>query len=117
MSSRLRRSLVLTTLLALLLGLAGAAAPSGLAANPTNTTIAGIDVDATTIPQLEQLMNSHRLNAVDLTNFYLAAHPPAQPDAARGDHRQPDGARRRTSGRRRRGAAATTVHCSGFRSS
>jgi amidase len=77
MSSRLRRSLVLTTLLALLLGLSGAAAPTGVAApigpvgNPTNTKLAGIDVDATTIPQLEQLMNAHRLNSVDLTNFYL----------------------------------------------
>ncbi len=71
MSSRLRQSLVLTTLLALLLALAGAAARSSLAANPPNTTIAGVDVDATTIPQLEQLMNSHRLNAIDLMNFYL----------------------------------------------
>jgi amidase len=77
MSSRLRRSLLLTTLLALLLAVSGAAAPTGaaapigLAGNPTNTKLAGIDVDATTIPQLEQLMNAHRLNAVDLTNFYL----------------------------------------------
>src|SRR5712671_1719545 len=71
MSSRIRQSLVLTTLLALLLALAGAAARSSLAANPSNTTVAGIDVDATTIPRLEQLMNSHRLNAVDLMNFYL----------------------------------------------
>jgi amidase len=71
MSSRIRQSLVLTTLLVLLLALAGAAARSSLAANPPSTTIAGIDVDATTIPQLEQLMNSHRLNAGDLMNFYL----------------------------------------------
>jgi amidase len=71
MSRRLRRSLVLTTLLALVLGVLGAAAPTGLAANPPNTKAAGIDVDATTIPQLEQLMNSRRLNSVDLMNFYL----------------------------------------------
>jgi amidase len=77
MSSRLRRSLLLTSLLALLLAVSGAAAPTGaaapirLAGNPTNTKLAGIDVDATTIPQLEQLMNARRLNAVDLTNFYL----------------------------------------------
>src|SRR5437764_10672783 len=71
MSSRLRRSLVLTTLLALLLGVSGAVAPTSLAANPPNTKVAGIDVDATTIPQLEQFMNAHRLNAVDLMNFYL----------------------------------------------
>jgi amidase len=71
MSSRLRRSLVLTMLLALLLGLTGAAARTGLAANPPNTKVSGIDVDATTIPQLESLMNTHRLNAVNLMNFYL----------------------------------------------
>jgi amidase len=71
MNGRLRRSLVLTTLLALLFGVSGAAAPSALAANPPNTKVSGIDVDATTIPQLESLMNSHRLNAVNLMNFYL----------------------------------------------
>src|SRR6478609_9713749 len=71
--SRLSRSLLFTTCLALLLGLAGAAARSSRAVNPPNssTTIAGIDVDSTTIPQLEQLMNSHRLNAVSLMNLYL----------------------------------------------
>jgi amidase len=71
MSSRLRRSLLLTTLLALLAGVAGAAAPTGLAANPPHTKVAGIDVDATTIPQLQELMDSHRINSVVLTNFYL----------------------------------------------
>jgi amidase len=71
MSSRLRRSMVLTALVVLFLGVSGAAAPVGLAANPTNTTLAGIDVDATTIPQLQELMNSRRINSVDLTNFYL----------------------------------------------
>jgi amidase len=71
MSSRLRRSLLLTTLFALLFGVSGAAAPVGLAANPTNTKVNGVDVDATTIPQLEQLMNSGRLSSVDLMNFYL----------------------------------------------
>src|SRR5438874_1060430 len=71
MSSRLLRSLVLTTLLALLLGVSGAAAPTSLAANPPNTKVSGIDVDTTTIPELQKLMNSHRLNSVELTNFYL----------------------------------------------
>src|SRR5689334_8984848 len=66
MSSRLRRCLLLTTLVALVLGASGA-----VAANPPNTKVAGIDVDATTIPQLQQLMNSHRINAVNLTDFYL----------------------------------------------
>ena len=71
MNSRLRRSIVLTALLALLLAVSGAAALTGLAANPPNTKVAGIDVDATTIPQLQALMNSHRINSVELTNFYL----------------------------------------------
>src|SRR2546430_15946351 len=53
MSSRLRRSFVLTTLLALLVAVSGAAAPTGaaapmgLTANPPNTKVSGIDVDAT----------------------------------------------------------------------
>jgi amidase len=77
MSSRLRHFLVLTILPALLLSVSaaaaatGAAAPIGLAANPPNTKVSGIDVDATTIPQLQELMNSHRMNSVELTNFYL----------------------------------------------
>jgi amidase len=71
MSSRLRRSLLLTTLLALLLGVSGTAALTSLAANPPNTKVSGIDVDATTIPQLQELMNSHRIHSVELTNFYL----------------------------------------------
>ena len=68
MSSRLRRTLVLTTLLALLLGVSGGAAQDG---NPTNTKVAGIDVDATTIPELQEFMDSRRMNSVMLTNFYL----------------------------------------------
>jgi amidase len=71
MSSRLRRLLVLTAVVAFSLGASGAAASDGPVANPTNTKVAGINVDATTIPQLEALMNSHRINAVELTNFYL----------------------------------------------
>src|SRR5215218_5727381 len=71
MSSRLRRSLVLTALLALLPGVTGAAAPVGLAASPADTIVAGIDVDATTIPELQELMSSHQLSSVQLTDFYL----------------------------------------------
>ena len=71
MSSRLRRSLVLMTLLALVLGLSGAAALAGLAAKPPDTRVAGIDVDATTIPELRELMDKNRLKAVQLTQFYL----------------------------------------------
>src|SRR5215213_6167645 len=71
MSSRLGRSLFLTTVLALLLGAYGVAAPIGLAANPPNTKVSGIDVDATTIPELQALMDSHRLSSVKLVQFYL----------------------------------------------
>ncbi|HEY3577531.1 MAG TPA: amidase family protein [Gaiellaceae bacterium] len=71
MSSRFRRLLVLTAVLALALGASGATASRGLVGNLTNTKVAGINVDQTTIPQLEALMNSHRINAVKLTNFYL----------------------------------------------
>ena len=71
MTSRVRRSLVLATALALLLGVSGAAAPLGLAKSPTTTTIRGIDLDASTIPQLESLMNRHKLTSVQLVNFYF----------------------------------------------
>ena len=46
------------TLLALVLGLSGAAALAGLAAKPPDTRVAGIDVDATTIPELRELMDT-----------------------------------------------------------
>ncbi len=71
MSSRLRRSLLLTTLLALVLAVSGAAVTIGLAANTKDTKVAGIDVDATTIPELQELMDAHRLKSVQLTQFYL----------------------------------------------
>jgi amidase len=73
MRTPVRRFLVLATLLALLLGVVGAAAaPGALAAPPaTNTRVAGIDVDTTTIPQLESLMDGHRLTSVQLVTFYL----------------------------------------------
>ncbi len=71
MRSRFRHSLVLTILLALVLGVSGNAAPVVPGGDPTNTNVAGIDVDATTIPELQTLMNAHRINSVELTNFYL----------------------------------------------
>jgi amidase len=58
-------------MLALSLGVTGAAAPIGLAAKPPDTRVAGIDVDATTIPELQELMNKNRLKSVQLTQFYL----------------------------------------------
>src|SRR5215212_3956592 len=71
MSSPVRRFVVLATLLALMLGVSGAAAPTTLAAKDTSTRVAGIDVDTTTIPELQDLMDSHRLSSVKLVRFYL----------------------------------------------
>ena len=70
MPSPVRRSLLLATLLTFLLGVLGAA-PAALAKQDTSTKVAGINVDATTIPQLEALMNRHRLTSVQLVQFYL----------------------------------------------
>ncbi len=72
MRSPARRSLVLTTLMALLLGVPGTAAQAGYLDPPTDTRVAGIDVDATTIPELQSLMNRHRLKFVQLVRFYLS---------------------------------------------
>ena len=71
MRTPVRRSLVLATVLALLLGISGATAPIAEAARLTSTRVEGINVDKTTIPQLERLMNRHRLSSVDLVEFYL----------------------------------------------
>ena len=70
MRSRIRLSLVLSTLVALVLGVSGAAALIS-DGNPPHTKVSGIDVDKKTIPQLQKLMDSRRLNSVALTNFYL----------------------------------------------
>jgi amidase len=37
----------------------------------TDTRVHGVNVDRTTIPQLERLMNRHRLSSTDLVRFYL----------------------------------------------
>ena len=71
MNRPVRRWLALLTLLALLLTAAGAAAPVGLARSDTATRVAGINIDAKTIPQLERLMDRHRLTSVQLVQFYL----------------------------------------------
>jgi amidase len=71
MTTRLLRSLVLATLLALVIDVSAVTAPIGLVGNPTDTRVAGIDVDATTIPELQELMNAGRLHSVQLTQFYL----------------------------------------------
>jgi amidase len=70
MRTPVRRSLVSAILLTIVLGAAGTA-PVTSAAQPTSTRVAGINVDATTIPQLQSLMNRHRLTSVQLVQFYL----------------------------------------------
>jgi len=64
-----RPSLILATVLALPLIVSGAA-PARLA-NATSTRVAGIDVDASTIPELQALMDARRLSSVQLVQFYL----------------------------------------------
>ncbi|HZZ96104.1 MAG TPA: amidase [Jatrophihabitantaceae bacterium] len=44
---------------------------AGAQVTPTSTTVAGINVDKATIPQLEKAMNRHRLTSVQLVEFYL----------------------------------------------
>ena len=58
-----------------MLAVSGAAALIGHAADPpADTTVpgTGIDVDATTIPELQEFMDSRRLSSLQLTKFYLA---------------------------------------------
>jgi amidase len=72
MSSLARRSLGLLILLSLLLVASAVAAPVGFAHKPgPSTSVRGIDVDRTTIPQLQRLMDHHRLTSVQLVRFYL----------------------------------------------
>lgn len=71
MRSPTRALIVLSSVLALLLGSLGGSVPATLASQPTTTNVAGIDVDATTIPQLQALMDRHRLTSVQLVQFYL----------------------------------------------
>jgi amidase len=70
-SAAVRRLLAIVSALALVLGMAVASTPVALAVNATNTNVAGINVDTTTIPELETLMDHHRLNSVQLMQFYL----------------------------------------------
>ena len=109
MRTPVRRSLALATAALLALGVIGGAAPGVAAAGrPTDTRVAGIDVDALTIPQLQALMNAHRLNAVQLATFYLhrirtlqpklhaviKVSPTALADARRADAQRRSGDRR-----------------------
>ena len=72
------RIFVLLGSVALMLAVSGSIAAagkpdavSGAAVNPPDTKVAGIDVDATTIPELQELMSARRMKSVQLTQFYL----------------------------------------------
>jgi amidase len=66
-----RRGFGVALTLALLVAASAASSPAGLARSQTSTTVAGIDVDQATIPELQAFMDLHRLNSVQLTQFYL----------------------------------------------
>ena len=74
----MRRISVLLGSVVLMLAVSGSIASagkpgavSGAAAKPPDTKVAGIDVDATTIPELQRLMKARRMKSVQLTQFYL----------------------------------------------
>ena len=71
MRAPLHRSLGIAVLLALLLSISTIGQAVVLGRSPTSTRVAGINVDAKTIPQLQRLMDRHRLTSVQLTQFYL----------------------------------------------
>ncbi|MEO5985442.1 MAG: amidase [Candidatus Limnocylindria bacterium] len=71
MTGYFRRSVGLVVLLMLLLIASAVAVPVSLGRQPTSTTVAGIDIDSTTIPELQALMDRRRLSSVQLAQFYL----------------------------------------------
>ncbi len=66
-----RRPVGIVILLTLFLVASAIAAPLAVARQPTQTKVAGLDVDSLTILDLQALMDRNRLNSVVLTNFYL----------------------------------------------
>jgi amidase len=102
-----RRWLVMLTVVMLLIATVGIGATPGLAADSPSTRLRGINLDATTIPRLQQLMDSHRLASADLVRFYLhridrlngrlhaviAVSKTALADARRADRARRDGTR------------------------
>lgn len=71
MRAPLRRPLGIVVLLMLLVSISAFGPTVVLGRGPTSTTVRGIDVDATTIPELQELMDDRKLTAVQLTQFYL----------------------------------------------
>jgi amidase len=71
MTIPVRRSIAAVTMLIFVLAASVTGPPVAVARGETATRVAGIDVDSTTIPELQELMNSRRLSSVQLTQFYL----------------------------------------------
>lgn len=75
-SNRPARTTLIGVLVALLVGALVASATGPATGEPrrppvTRTTVAGIDVDRATIPQLQRAMDRGRLSSARLTRFYL----------------------------------------------
>ena len=68
-SSRARLSIA--TVLGVFLVMMQVTTPVALANDDSTTEVAGIDVDVTTIPEFQALMNEGRLTSEQLTEFYL----------------------------------------------
>ncbi len=66
-----RARLGIATVLSLFLVVMQVATPVALANDDSATDVAGIDVDATTIPEFQALMNEGKLTSEQLTEFYL----------------------------------------------
>jgi amidase len=67
-----RRSIAVAFSLSVLLVVTAVAAPVGLASNSDSAPrLGGINIDATTIPELQDLMNSGQLTSARLVRFYL----------------------------------------------
>jgi amidase len=57
--------------LSLLLTVAAVGAGTSVARSESRTTVAGVNIDGTTIPELQAFMDLQRLSSVQLTQFYL----------------------------------------------
>ena len=66
-----RARLSIATVLSVFLVVMQVTTPVALAKDDSATEVAGIDVDATTIPEFQALMNEGRLTSEQLTEFYL----------------------------------------------
>lgn len=108
MRSSVRRPTAIFIALVLLLASSVVGPEAAVARGETSTKVAGIDIDATTIPELQALMNRNRLTSVQLTQFYLhriakldpmlnaviAVSPTALADARAADRARRQGDRR-----------------------